>query len=195
MDDSKPLAIFTKMHIPSVLTMLMLFGASNPLNLRLPASSSPNTPVSLNAVADPPRFWPKVPWKLTGLLNGGTVWFEEYGRLLSFDTGKKRQISEGAGLIAQALRLYFHPESKAQDLWSFNRGAVSFRIGLDPKDPATRAEVLDLFDWTLALMVRFAHAPEEINRAVLLDAHGSRKAYFRLTFPGVAEDHPDEVLD
>ncbi|KAL8650097.1 MAG: hypothetical protein Q9226_005286 [Calogaya cf. arnoldii] len=183
------------MQLPSILTMLMLIGASSPLNLRLPASSPPSNPGSLNAVAGPPRLWPKVPWKLTGLFNGGSVWFKEYGRRLSFDTETERQINEDSGRIAQALRLYYHPESETQASWWCNRGVVSFRISLDPKDPATRAEVLDLFDWILALMVRFAHAPEEITRAVLFDAHGSRKAYFSLTFPGIAERHPDESLD
>ncbi len=175
--------------------MLMLIGASNPLYLVLPASSPPDVSGSLDAIARPGRFWPKVPWKLTGLLHGGTVRFEEYGHRADFNTETKRQINQGAGRIAQALRINFHPESQPQDSWPFLRGVVSFRIELAPKDPATRAEVLDLFDWILALMARFSLAPKEINRAVLLDAHGSTKAYFSLTFPGVAQDHPDENRD
>ncbi|KAL8984175.1 MAG: hypothetical protein Q9205_001783 [Flavoplaca limonia] len=172
--------------------MLLLIRVSESLNLPLPIASSPNIPAPLNATAHAPLLWPKVPWKLTGLLKGGVVRFEDYGRRLSLDTETKRQIHEGAGRIAQALTFSFHPGSEAQGLWPYNRGAVSFLIALDPKNPATRAEVLDLFDWTLALMRRFSHAPEEITRGILFDAHGSGKACFSLTFPGIPEDSPHE---
>ncbi|KAL8920722.1 MAG: hypothetical protein Q9172_004374 [Xanthocarpia lactea] len=180
------------MRLPSLLTVFILIQASVPLNLRLPVSSSPNTPGSISTITEPRRNWPKVPWKFTGLLNGGTVWFEEYGRGLSFNSETRRQVHESSGRIAQALRLGFHPESQPLQSWTFVRGVVNFSITLDPKTPATRAEVLDLFDWILALMRRFIYAPKEINRALLLDAHESWKAEFSLTFPSINGGRPDE---
>ena len=72
---------------------------------------------------------------------------------------------------------------------------MNFSITLDLKTPATRAEVLDLFDWILALMRRFIYAPKEISRALLLDAHESRRAEFSLTFPRITGGRPDESVD
>ncbi|KAL8723991.1 MAG: hypothetical protein Q9166_008194 [cf. Caloplaca sp. 2 TL-2023] len=131
------------------------------------------------------RSWPKVPWKMTGLLDDGIVWFIEYGRQLPSNPETRLQANEDAGRVSQALTQTFYPAIQAHDSWSINRGVASFWIGLNPQSQATRAEILDLFHWLLALMRRFSNALKEISRAVLHDAHGTSKAYFSLTFPGI----------
>ncbi|KAL8768731.1 MAG: hypothetical protein Q9209_005149 [Squamulea sp. 1 TL-2023] len=182
------------MQIPSLPTTAVLIGASLSVNLRLPVLSAPNIPETFNAVEEPPHCWPKSPWKLTGLLNGGSVFFMKYGRRWSWDPETRRDMNEGAGRISQALRQSSFSESQPQGSWHYSRGIVSFWIGLDTEIPATRGEVLDLFHWILALLRRFSDSIK-ITRAVLLDARASKKAYFSLTFPGIVQSRQHDMVE
>ncbi|KAL8678228.1 MAG: hypothetical protein Q9186_005411 [Xanthomendoza sp. 1 TL-2023] len=174
------------MQLPALSVFLIFIGRSIQLNLPLPNSLpvSSNLQVS-NATTEPSRKWPAVPWTFTGLLNGRYVVFNEYGRRLHFQRHDLIQIDEGALRISQALKQTFHPREQPVEYWPYARGVVNFWLELIPENPATRAEILDLFDWILILMREVMHAPREINRALLLDA-GKRKAFFSLTFPGIA---------
>ncbi|KAI4235582.1 MAG: hypothetical protein L6R40_006444 [Gallowayella cf. fulva] len=174
------------MKLPSLLTLFTLISASSQLNPPLPVSAPPSSIAgAANAIAGPSPKWPAVPWKLTGLLNGGTAEFNAYGRRLSFNDDKIRQVNEGAGRIFQALRHTFYPQSQPVEFWPYSRGVVHLWIELVPKTPATREEILDLFDWMLALMRRFPNAPREIKSAALRNSDGTTTARFSLTFPGI----------
>lgn len=51
--------------------------------------------------------------------------------------------------------------------------------------PPSKGEVMEMFLWLIVLVGRYRESPTEIDGAILY-VHGEFKAYFSLTFPGIA---------
>ncbi|KAL8722269.1 MAG: hypothetical protein Q9225_001216 [Loekoesia sp. 1 TL-2023] len=145
-------------------------------NRTLLSVSTPST------IAAPPLLenWPHAPWSFTEHLRDGSIEFEFYGRRLADTAQTRRLIDQSVSDLYQDLSRSFDPRRQTYD-W----GVAKFHINLEPRSPATKSEVLEMFFWMVILVGRYKESPTEIKGAILF-IHREVKAHFSLTFPGIA---------
>lgn len=145
-------------------------------NLTLPITVPPDTIAASALLGN----WPHAPWSFTGHLRDGSIEFEFYGRRLADTAQTRRHIDQSVSDIYQHLSQSFDPRRQ-----TYSSGVAKLNIELEPRSPATKSEVLEMFFWMVILVGRYRDSPTEIKGAILF-IHGEIRAHFSLTFPGIA---------
>lgn len=170
-------------------TQILMISSLSAVALSLLLPSIPSTiqynntsPIVISSTAANPALlgdWPKNPWSFTELRDG-SIDFKLYGRHLADTAENRNLIDESVSGIYHGLSHSFEPRSRI-----YTQGVARFQLQLDPIDPPSKSVIMEMFFWLVILVERYRESPTEIDGAILL-VHDEFKAYFSLTFPGIA---------